>query len=198
MMRRSSHRRLTLLVSLVMGIGVMLITGTTTLAGGQCASTPSQAAALWGGDMSDWTMFAHSNSTGWKLQSADGDEYITAPFRGTLTFDKGQYLWSDSSHTRHIWIDHGTVWCRDKRGANHNRPLSGVIRSAQQAANKYRAGTAANWSRQEGSQSEGWIANFPSRTDIFVFHGHVDTEFGKYWAGQTTQGVLKASGWYLN
>jgi hypothetical protein len=197
-MMRRSHRKLALLLSMVLGIGVMLITGTTALAGGQCASTPSQAATLWGGDMSDWTKIPNTDSTGWKFQSADGDEYVRAPFVGTLTFDTGQYLWSDSSHTRRIWIDHGTVWCRDKRGANNNRPLSRVVRSARQAANKYRAGTAANWTRQEGSQSEGWIANFASRTQVYAFHGHIDHEYGKTWAGDWTPAVYKASAWYLN
>ena len=193
------RKRFTLLLSAVF-IGLLFVATSATgvLAGGQCADTPSQAASLWGGDMSDWQAHSGSNKTGWDFNSADGDELVRAPFVGSLIFDKKNgkyiYLWSDSSHTRRIWINHGTVWCRD----NRNHPLSKVIRTPQQAANKYRAGNMDNWNRIPGAQSEGWHVHFTVRTKIYVFRGHADTEFGRVYAGNWTKPVFDATGWFFN
>lgn len=164
-----------------------------------CADSKSEAASLWGGDRSDWKLKPNTDKTGWEFQSTD-DERIRAPRVGTLTFDrvdgKRQYIWSSPGNTRFIWIDHGTVWCRDKRGADNNRPLSKVVRSASVAASKYRAGSAANWTRVGHSQSRGWHFVASERTRIYVFHGKVDHEFGTTRAGNWTPAVTVATAWF--
>lgn len=162
-----------------------------------CADTSSEAAKLWRGDASDWKYIRGTGRTGWVFNSSD-DELIRAPRVGTLTFDTGQYLWSSSAVRRTIWIDHGTVWCLDKRGAAKNRPLSKVIRSSSVAASKYRAGSAANWSRLAHMQSEGWHFSSTVRTSIYVPFGHVDHEFGTTYSGNWTPEVLVATGWFKN
>lgn len=160
-----------------------------------CADSRSEAASLWGGSPGDWRVIRNTQKTGWVLKSTD-DERIRAPRVGTLTFDTRQYLWSSRGNARFIWIDHGTVWCRDKRGAANNRPLSKVVRSASVAASKYRAGSAANWTRVGHSQSRGWHFVASERTRIYVFHGKVDHEFGTTRAGNWTPAVTVATAWF--
>lgn len=167
----------------------------TTLASGACADNPQEAAQFWNGDPGDWHKIPNTLGTGWAFNSQN-DERVRAPRVGTLTVDRRQYLWSTSRVTRFIWIDHGTIWCGDKRGADDNRPLSGIVRSRAIAATKYKAGSASNYTRVEHSQSRGWVFNSSTPTQLWVFHGHVDHAFGTTQAGNWTPEVTEATGWY--
>lgn len=188
---RRRNISITLIVALVLTL--LGAVPASVSAADYCADSKSEAANKWGGEANDWSSVPNSGKTGWVLNSVD-DEWVKGPFAGTLTFDTRQFLWSSPNKARYVWTDAGTIWCKDKRGAANNRPLSKAIRTPAMAAAKYRTGpgSANMWTRIAGSHSMSWKFASATPKRIYVFHGFVDHAQGRTYKGNWTPEITGA------